>query len=91
VLERYQMSGSRFSEEEPSRLQYPTPFSCQECGEHTFETEAEIQSPKDFADSVCTSCGNFLDKEDLIFQLATIPKATVQKTMSDAATIARSH
>ena len=54
-------------------LQHTTPFRCPECGQHTFQTDAELTSPSALIDAECTSCGHALTKQEIEAQVATLP------------------
>lgn len=59
-------------------LQYTTPFRCPDCGEHTFQTDAEPTSPAALIDAECTNCGHALTKEEIDVQVATLPPGAIQ-------------
>jgi len=50
-------------------MQYTTPFSCPDCGEHTFETEADLRSERDLIDANCINCGYALSEEDIVSRI----------------------
>lgn len=54
-------------------VQYKTPFSCPECGDHTFQTDKTPESPLDFLEAECTNCGHALTIEEIQTQAATLP------------------
>ena len=68
-------------------MQYSTPFTCPECTEHTFETEAELHSQNDLAGSTCTNCGHELTPQEITAQASTLPASAISKMLADAAAL----
>ncbi len=72
-------------------MQYATPFTCPDCSEHTFETEAELFSEHDFTGSSCTNCGHELTDEEINLQGKTLPAGAIPKMLEDAAALNRKY
>lgn len=68
-----------------SGVQYSTPFSCPDCSEHTFETEAELESEKDLANSTCTNCGHVLESAEIAAQAKALPAGAIEKMIGQFA------
>jgi transcription elongation factor Elf1 len=64
--------------------QHRTPFTCPDCQEHTFETEAEILSEQDFAGAECTNCGHMLMEDEIAHEMESIPTVVVLDTVANA-------
>lgn len=64
--------------------QHKTPFTCPDCQEHTFETEAEILSEQDFVGAECTNCGHMLMEDEIAHQMESIPSVAVQDMVANA-------
>ncbi len=66
-------------------MQYTTPFTCPDCGEHTFETEIEpLSSEEDLVGATCTNCGHELMEGEIANEVSRVPSSAVQKMVSDA-------
>ena len=63
-------------------MQYKTPFSCPECEQQTFQTDAALRSEFDFIEAECTNCGHPLTKEEIVLQMRLISPAKLQKTLA---------
>ena len=72
-------------------MQYTTPFTCPDCSEHTFETEAELESEKDLTTATCTNCGHQLTEEEIASQAEALPSGTIQKMLAEAAALNRKY
>ena len=72
-------------------MQYATPFTCPECSEHTFETEAELASEYSLADSTCTNCGHVLTREEIASQAKALLPGAIPKMLADAAALNRKY
>ncbi|AXC12718.1 hypothetical protein ACPOL_3431 [Acidisarcina polymorpha] len=62
--------------------QYKAPFSYPDCGEHTFQTDAKLNSKFSFIEAECTNCGHPLTREEIVAQMPGISPTAMQAALA---------